>query len=178
MPAAGLREIDKTLRKVDEGIREFSARYEQNRGASGPSGEREAHREALRKAHAALQKHGAQIKRWTSQGDESWKSARTRLEDALAKIEDATRRMAELEAAEGEDGAKAPVAAAQPLQGEAAEAEQGANEPSSHKVQADQLLRDACDDSDMLEEFVCKICQVYVVGIRTPGPADAAEGGM
>jgi hypothetical protein len=32
------------------------------------------------------------------------------------------------------------------------------------KVQWDQLLRDDADDCEMLEEFICKICQVHVVG--------------
>jgi len=32
------------------------------------------------------------------------------------------------------------------------------------KVQCDQLLRETADDSEMLEEFICKICQVHVVG--------------
>merc|ERR1712216_869737 len=32
------------------------------------------------------------------------------------------------------------------------------------KVQWDQLLMDTADDTGMIEEFVCKICQVHVVG--------------
>lgn len=32
------------------------------------------------------------------------------------------------------------------------------------KVSCDQLLRETADDSEMLEEFICKICQVHVVG--------------
>merc|ERR1719408_549801 len=32
------------------------------------------------------------------------------------------------------------------------------------KVQWDQLLRAEGDDSEMMEEFICKICQVHVVG--------------
>jgi len=36
--------------------------------------------------------------------------------------------------------------------------------PADVKVQWDQLLRETADDSEMVEEFVCKICQVHVVG--------------
>jgi len=32
------------------------------------------------------------------------------------------------------------------------------------KVSCDQILRETADDSEMLEEFICKICQVHIVG--------------
>merc|ERR1719174_346989 len=71
--------------------------------------------------------------------------------------------MAELEANESQDAAKVAVAAVRRPSTEVTVDEEGANEPADVKVQADQLLREACEDGDMVEEFVCKICQVYVV---------------
>lgn len=179
MPATAWQvhsEIDRAVCKVDECSRAFAKCWGQAKGVVGMK-DKEKHATELKKVISSLRQHKTQIRKLTAQGNVP-PSSKDRLKDAQDRIERDLRRFQEFEqsfkgmaasqvfdgqenvAPPAQDGVKNSSVSGEAKKGEEAKG----SAPSEAKVQYDQLVLDDTEDKQVIEEFVCKICQVHVVG--------------
>jgi len=175
-------EIDRTVCKVDECSRTFAECWEHAKVVAGMK-DKEKHATELKKVISLLRQHKTQIRKLTAQNNVP-PSSKDKLKDAQARIERDLHRFQEFEqslgsgsglehraSAQAFDGQEnvAPVQGAvkkseDAVNGAAQKGEETSSSPAEKKVQWDQLMLDNTEDRQMIEEFVCKICQVHVVG--------------
>merc|ERR1712190_634546 len=89
------KDIDVVLKKVDDGIDEFSTVWEQATTSSN-SGQKEKLGEELKRSINKLQRLRAQIREWIGQTD-SKNSSKDKLEDARRRIENDMQRFKDFE---------------------------------------------------------------------------------
>lgn len=178
MPAAAMqsqKDVDRLLKKVDESLRAL-ATLRQRPEAVGGRAQRGKGAEEMRRLLEGLQRHHAELRRWTSQMRNVSKG---KLEEARIRIESEMKRFHEFERVLKTDVTltRAPVKEClinHDLSGDGPWGAGGANGKiagageigvsSETKVQADQLLSEELEHVDMVDEFICKICQVHIVG--------------
>jgi len=165
-------EIDCAVGKVDECSRAFTKCWEQAKVVASVK-DKEKHATKLNKLISSLRQHKTQLRKWTAQNALPSSSA-DKLKGAQAKIDRDLRRYQEFETALKKQSMQAPghddtahvQESMKPVKSEAGDGatESEVSSSSEVKVQWDQLLRDGTEDGEMIEEFICKICQVHVVG--------------
>lgn len=182
MPASSRssqKEDRSSLKQIDNTIRQFESCWERVKNASCNE-EKEMCTKELQSAHARLQRARVQLKPQNSQGS-SKHAPKEKFPDLLSRIECATRSYQEFE--QGLKDASPPASctdaeagntiSSKPLQHDSIQAasEKKASEESSSgevKVQWNQLVRDTDEDAEVVpvDELICKICQVHVVGCK------------
>jgi len=156
-------DIDRVLKRVDLNVNEFSNCWQRAKVDSSSGSIHSSQK--LKKLSSALQQHRTQLQSLSSKASGICKATKEKLEVARESIDNA---LDSFQAA-----SQAVVATASETNGNEAAAgnietfEINPETPPVHKeakVQWDQMKRETADDSNMLEEFICKICQVHIVG--------------
>mmetsp|Transcript_47567 Transcript_47567/g.85909 ORF Transcript_47567/g.85909 Transcript_47567/m.85909 type:complete len:374 (-) Transcript_47567:82-1203(-) len=166
-----------SLKQIDNNIRQFETCWERVKNA-GCNEERQMCTKDLQNAHARLQRSQAQLRPQSSQGS-SKHASKEKVADALSRIECVMRSYHEFEQgikdasppASCTDGEVGNTISNKPLQHDSIQAASGmkaSEERSSDevKVQWNQLVRDEDTEVVPVDELICKICQVHVVGCK------------
>jgi len=169
------KELDRTLKKVDEALHAL-ALFRQRPEVAAGCGAKGKSAEELRHLLETLQRHHAELRRWMPQKSGNSKG---KVQDARVRIEREMKRFQEVERVVKADSGwnRTPIKQCvidqeEPESTEAAAAGENANvskaysasQPAEVKVGADQLLKEQAADREIIDEFICKICQVHVVG--------------
>lgn len=155
-PLAQLQQdIDRVLKRVDDSIQEFSSSSQEDSIAAKFRDIHDQH-EMLKKLSNALQQDRSELQSLLGKGQVR-KAQKERLKLAKVSVDNALESFQSFENKLSENEFPAKTASSAVL-GEATILQRDS------KVQWDQLLRETPDDCEMLEEFICKICQVHVVG--------------
>jgi len=165
MPAAMVpsqQDIDGILKRVDHSMAEFSSLWQQATMDAASDDIRIQHSQ-LKKLSNVLQQHRQQLQSLTSKGGVR-KAQREKITKARVSIE------RELENFKGFDHPIKVKELAVTSNSEDCKSEASGSDcevlvaQKDIKVQWDQLHKEVGEDSEMLEEFICKICLVHVVG--------------
>lgn len=157
------QEITGTLKTIDGEIREFVRVLEKAKACKSLD-DKEKRGEELKVLNGKMHSHRAQIRKWIAQlgpkhaSKDTLGSARARLEQEMQKFQQFE---AELKAKVAEHRRNECSTVSD--DSKAKETESNV-EPADIKILAEQLVRDDGVDVEMVEEFVCKICQTHVVG--------------
>jgi len=173
MPASQLQqEIDRALKRVDHCILEFSTCWKHLK-ADAASQDTHSEHEKLKKMSDDLQQHLPQLRSLSAKGGvrkaqkEKLEAARVSIDHQLDNFHSIEQKLKERELA-ANGGSIQLNSNADDSKGGKVEASGATSEVSladkDAKVQWDQVLRETADDCEMVEEFICKICQVHVVG--------------
>jgi len=173
------KEIDRTLKKVDESLKALAAFRQRPEVAAG-CGAKGKNAEELRRLLEALQRHHAELRRWSSgpaqqeqqqqQPGERWGLSK-KVDEARVRIEREMKRLQDFErVVKGDSSLSRPpikvVDNEEPnVDRERGDANCRKQQISSEvKVLVDQLLKEQTADTEIVDEFICKICQVHIVG--------------
>lgn len=159
-------EIDRALKWVDNGILEFSACWKRLK-ADVASQEVHLQHENLKKLSDDLQQYLPQLQSLSRRSGvrkaqkERLRAAQASIDHELENFNAFEQKLKERELSNS-GGFLQSTANADDAQGGKDDSSAAAD--VHMKVQWDQVLRETMDDSEMVEEFICKICQVHVVG--------------
>lgn len=168
------KEVERTLKKVEEGLRTLAA-FRQRPEVIAGCGTRGKNAEELRRILETLQRHHAELRRWSSNSQTQSRTgtirkledAKTRIEREMKRFQDPTR-LVKSEATLGRAPAikQCDLDNEEPVNLNSSQTNLDGEEPASEdvKVQADQLCSEQAADKEIIDEFICKICQVHVVG--------------
>lgn len=173
------QEINRTLKKMEDDVREFAKRLEKAKLTENT--QCKAQLEKLKPQVSKLQTHRQVIRNWMGLLGVKHAS-KDKLAAGRARIEQEIQRFQDLE-----KGSKTKVSPKQELSrgpsrepmgplklqddsvgvpNAASEFHPDCNAEAEVKVFSEQLLAEDEDERQMTEEFVCKICQVHVVGCK------------
>lgn len=172
MPAAvsqSKHDIDSILKRVDTSIREFSEGWQRAK-VEVTSRDIQEHHAKLKKLRDVLQQHDSQLLSLGARGAMR-RAQKEKMEAMRASIDHELQRFnffeQELNDVVSKAAAICPDCDSDSDRCKVEENKATTEAPAEQKdvkVQWDQLVRESADDNEMLDEFVCKICQVHVVG--------------
>lgn len=165
-------DIDRVLKRVDLNVIEFSNCWQRAKVDSSSGSIHSSQK--LKKLSSALQQHRTQLQSLSTKTSSICKATKEKLEVARESIDNALDSFhaaseAVAATASGTNENEAAVGNIEiPAVGNIEIPETNFEKPppvhKEGKVQWDQMKQETADDSSMLEEFICKICQVHIVG--------------
>jgi len=147
------------MKQASHSLREFASCLQQG-NARNTAAYTYAQCDKLTKLSSALQQNLAQLQKLSGKDGirkvqrEKLQSTENLIKRELDKFQASEQKAKQVEASCPQAGVGSPSNTHKPA----------SDGPSGVKVQWDQVLREEAEDNAMLEEFICKICQVHMVG--------------
>mmetsp|Transcript_60196 Transcript_60196/g.127512 ORF Transcript_60196/g.127512 Transcript_60196/m.127512 type:complete len:393 (+) Transcript_60196:131-1309(+) len=168
------KEIDRTLKKVDENLRALNA-FRQKPQVNAGCGTKGKNADELRHLLEALQRHHSDLRRWSNAPPlgQSRNNIRNKVDEARIRIEREMKRLQEfgreIKSEQHHTVHRAPQIKQCNIDedlGVELETQKDQAQIEEVKVLTEQLLPDDEQqiDKETMDEFVCKICQVHIVG--------------